>query len=539
MINIKSKLSFLDKLPFLNKTEENPNSSAFNIEKIQPKKKFIFCKVISFCIEETSIQMATSLHLGKKIKILDVTKEYIPKNNFDGAQIKSFISDHISDYVIKNSSHGTRVVIALSGQETIFRTFLMPELNNKDLKTALDFEVDKQIPYPVEDCNYDFRQVYKIRNNDQKRIKITLHATSKQDIYKQLKPFNDLSIPVFSIYHAQDVIGQLLQFLTKFDESESYTLLNIGKTSTEISFYKGTTLEFSHSSSLTSEMLWDNNDKSKFEYFAESIANEIQNSLDYYAGQYTTAYNNNIYVYGDFAYSAELFELINTKGGIKLKLFPVEMLRFLSKEQVETPEVFTSGLTVLAAAANNGIIADLLPAEEKVLKSQNRVNNYIKAAILIIAGLFMMSWMAMNNVLNIKNSRLNEINYQVELFKNSEGYHTYNVLKREIAFNQDYLEKIKESPSYYNLNLKELSNVTPKEVKLIHLSFDPSETDENLFIQGIVTSDNVPPEIILAEFIENLSSSPFYENVKLIRHIKKEVKGNFNIEFHLNLKGIS
>ena len=95
-----------------------------------------------------------------------------------------------------------------------------------------------------------------------------------------------------------------------------------------------------------------------------------------------------------------------------------------------------------------------------------------------------------------------------------------------------------ESPTFLSLNLKELSLLTPKEVRLVNMQFRPSDPDANMVLEGNVFSKGIPPEVILAEFIENLSGSPFYSNVEIIRHIKKELKNGFEIGFSVKCRGL-
>ena len=86
-------------------------------------------------------------------------------------------------------------------------------------------------------------------------------------------------------------------------------------------------------------------------------------------------------------------------------------------------------------------------------------------------------------------------------------------------------------------NLKELSNLTPAQIKLIHFDFRPAEPNKNILIQGVVTSPTIPPEIILAEYTETLASSPLFDNVYIIKHVKKNEKEQFFIEFVINMQG--
>ena len=140
---------------------------------------------------------------------------------------------------------------------------------------------------------------------------------------------------------------------------------------------------------------------------------------------------------------------------------------------------------------------------------------------------------------NIAKHQLEDINYSINKFKNSEAYHTYNNLKKQILNSRSYLKKTEKEPSYLSYNLKELSNLTPNQIKLIHFNFNPSKSNQNILIQGVVTSLTIPPEIILAEYTETLASSPLFDNVHIIKHVKKNKEEKFFIEFVINMQGVA
>ncbi len=58
-----------------------------------------------------------------------------------------------------------------------------------------------------------------------------------------------------------------------------------------------------------------------FEYFAESLASEIQNSLDYYSGQFASRFGSQLYIYGDLAYSDDLIELLDNRFELEFRAF--------------------------------------------------------------------------------------------------------------------------------------------------------------------------------------------------------------------------
>ena len=130
------------------------------------------------------------------------------------------------------------------------------------------------------------------------------------------------------------------------------------------------------------------------------------------------------------------------------------------------------------------------------------------------------------------------LDHQVQAFQASPGYHTYNILKRRLATDQLYLDQIKEAPSTLNLDLKELSILTPAPIQLTLLEYNPADTVNNMALTGIVRSNKIPPEVILAEYIETLNASPFFNNVTIARHVKRAVNNGFTIDFHLLLQGL-
>ncbi len=518
-------------------SDENKAEAMQLITRILPKQALLFGKIISFSFNSNSVQMAVSIHYGKSFRVVDAHKEYYIQATGSSVSVEDFQEQCVSEFVQKHQGYFTKVLLTLTGESTLYRTLILPDLKASDLATAVHFEVKKNIPFQIEDSIYDYRVIQKFKDGENNRVKISLHAATKEDISKQLAPFQKQNIKIDKILHAHDTIGQLLGLLKNYNKDDNYTLINIGKEITEISFYRGRTLEFARSSAISTEMLGTKGDPTKLEYFAESVANEIQNSLDFYAGQMNTNSSNNILLYGDFAYSDDFISILNTKIDTKLVRFPVDNLNISYAEEHEL-ESFPVCLPVFATSVNHSHLPDLLPTEMKHLRKINLTNKYLRTAAAIIAITLSVSWVYMNSSIESLQTNSQTLEKQITIFKESDAYHTYKIIKQEIAFDKQYMNLSKEAPSYMHLNLKELSRITPDNVKLFHLDYNPINEGQNYFIQGIVSSDNIPPEISLAEFIENLSASQFYEDVQIVRHVKKKNKSFFEIEFLIKMKGI-
>lgn len=518
--------------------ELEQKSSSITIEQITPKAERYFGKVVSFCIESQAIQMAAVRHIAGKMSVLDLQKEYCPNLQDEPEKKKQFISSMIADFLDKHGGPFTIVNLLIPGSSIVYRTFMLPKLSKDETASAVSFEAQKLIPFSLEDCIYDYRKLISVTKENTTRYKISLHAAQSEQIYGYLDYFEHLPVQPVHIYHTQDLLGQLLLSLKNFDSTQNYTLINIGSQTTEISFYRGTQLEFSHSTQISSSMMGARKTSTNYEYFAESISSEIQNSLDYYSGQFAGDYNPIVYVFGDFAYSDELLALLNEKGSVKLQKFPVEQLQVTA----DFPDAFKDSLAVclpsLAGSFNQYQLADLLPKDlKKNIKEKKRLS-YIRIAAVFILVALGLSWSGINSKQNQYVSELATLSNQISSFKQSEANHTYNLVKRQILFDQMFINKVQKENSNFSLTLKELSRITPAQVKLLHLDLNSQDTVYNMSVQGVVYGSSIPPEVTLAEFVENLQASGYYQNVQIVRHVKKQTKAGFEVEFFVKMKGL-
>jgi hypothetical protein len=250
------------------------------------------------------------------------------------------------------------------------------------------------------------------------------------------------------------------------------------------------------------------------------LATEIQNSLDYYAGQYSSQFSNQIFVYGDLAYSDELIGKLTDRFGLSFSRFPADMLSFVHRRNLDFEDTLPVCLPVAAAAISDCRLADLLPEEAKASRSARTINRLGWTATVAATALLTTAWLTQIGQVKTANEDLRRLQQEVDKFRASEMFATYNHLKRNIAVSQSFLTKAKESPSYLNLNLKELSRLTPAPVRLQILDYRAGSGERNLNLSGVIHTSDTPPELALAELVENLEGSPFYTDVRVDRNVK-------------------
>lgn len=500
--------------------------------------RLAFGRHLAFAIQDDSIQMAATKQYGWKQSLLNLTKVYIPWTAAENDRRVEFVSSEIDSYVKEYGGYKPLISLTVSGSETAFRNVTLPKLSRKDLNSAIEFEARRQLPFPIDDCHYDYRTTGYIDSTDQPRAKVSLLAATSRLVQEKLEPFERLQLNVSHLYHMRDVVGQLLRKLPKFSDEKGYSLINIEQNRSEISFYKGCNLEFSHIISLGTSFLDDRSDTTVFEYFAESLASEIQNSLDYYAGQFSSNYGSTIYVYGDLAYSDTLVSYLGDRFGFGFERFPTDRLKINYNSKSGVSESFPVCLSAAATALNTTKLPNLLPRLLKEKLRRLAINRYAIAFLVTMTLILGGTYLMLRSDVGTLEKEYANLSRQVESFKNAKLFDTYAVLKRSIAANRQYLDQTRKSPSYLALSLKELSRVTPLSIRLYNLDFRTNIDGENMNIFGIVSSKETPPEIIFAEYVEELINSPFFDGVTVKRHVKKNERGIFELDFQIGMRGI-
>lgn len=503
-----------------------------------PKRRVALGRHLAFAISDRSIQMAAADHFGSRMVLHQVTKTYLPRISEESRDHKMHTLAAIREFVGEYGGRRRSISLTLGGPKTALRTITLPKLRSSELSKAVRYEAKHQIPFPMDECVADYRIYQKTAGTSNQRYKIALLAATSQLVESRLAIFSELGLEVDHVYHSEDVIGQLLKHLPDFDMAANHALINIDQEQSEISYYLGGNLEFFHVSSLGSGFLANRSDPTVYEYFAESLATEIQNSLDFYTGQHAARFSNRIYVHGDLAYTDELIDLLSDRFGFEFLRFPAEQLDFVRDKNLEFEYSLPVCLPVLAAVTNQHRLANLLPPARKRKLAERVIDRLSVAALVLILAACLTHWQVMRSASGDAQKSLNILNHQIAEFQATDMYATYSQIKRRMTLSQNYIDKTKESPSYLGLNLKELSQLTPESIGLYFLDYRADKSPVNYQLAGLVKTKSTPPELALAEFVENLSASPFFEDVAIARHVKKRVNGGFELDFQLSLRGI-
>jgi len=504
---------------------------------IKPRKRLPLGRQLAFCIDDDGVQMAaashglggTVLHAAQKVYLAASARAEKPRRDFIARAIQDFISEY--------GGQRADVAITLSGRGTAFRSIVLPELRKRELTAAVGFEAKRQIPFPSEESRYGFRPVERISQGKDRRLGISLCAATHEAVDLAMAPVLAAGAQIQRVYFSADLLGQLLGRLTDFDANGHYALIDVQVNCTEISFYRGSELVFYHINSVGSSFLQDRLGPTVFEYFAESLATEIQNSLDFYSGQFAAPQVNAVYIYGDLAYTEELMHFLADRFGLNFLRFPVEQLN-LSGLAGALPDSAAVCLPAIAACCNRAQLANLLPENHRLRLRRRRMDRFALAALIAAAALAAGHWIQSSVSLQVTEKHLAELQGQVQSLRQSDAYRTYEQLKRQIEGNRLFISKSQVPESFFGLYLKDLSRLTPSPVQVYYLEHHNQPTGRNLLLSGVIRTESTPPEVVLAEFVENLSASSLFDSVLIERHGKRRQPGGFELDFHLSMRAL-
>jgi len=503
------------------------------------RRRLRFGTCISIYYDDSTLQLATAKCAGLRLTLHDVTKIYIPNDIHTEEARRKFLYNEIGLYTRQHGGRSNRFVLGMGGSKLAFRQLVIPGMRKKELEQAIYWEGQKRIPFELENAYYGHSFIERVISEDRDELSCAFVAIPKREMDVRVELGESLNIRFDAVYHDLEAMGQFLFHLKDFDPGRIYALMNIQRHKSVISFYRGSRLEFMHVSSVGSETLSGSGENPlAHEYFTESLVNEIHNSLDYFAGQFSNTSADIVYIYGDLCYSEELISNLSNHFGFEFRRFPSEELVRVHPNLNNHAEQIPVSLSAVALTMADGDLIDFLPPEKKERRDNIRLLQTAVPVAMILIVFLLAFWSAMKLKTDIYQSQLQSANKQIELFQSSEVYNMYNVIKRQMAADSEFLNNLKAEPSILHLNLKELSRLAPAGIILDLYDLQASGVTNNLIISGKALSSDPPPEIVLAEFIARLESSPFFDKVTLSRHSKRPKGGVFAIDFQLEMEAV-
>ncbi|HOV21109.1 MAG TPA: pilus assembly protein PilM [bacterium] len=349
----------------------------------------------------TKIRIADFENRGNKI-YCNFYQE-IPIPYYSPEERENFLKKEAKGILDKNKIK--TVIVSLPGRGLLLRQLNIPKVPPKKLKDILKYEVQQQIPFPLEVVEWK----YQILGEEGVNLNILLSAIKKELVNEYIGNITGFGIdPVFldtdlfAVYNA-------FRYSPFYNEDKCTAILEIGETSSNfIILYRKMVLMRSltiSGSTITSSIMetegisYKEAENKKIEMgmqlpacisSIESLNTEIQNSVDYWRFTQKGPEVSELYICGKTSLLNGFKESIQEKSKIKTEYFsPLSTIEINPKyENLRENEVELAVLTGIALrnAGISFINIDMLPEEIKRVREFKLNRLYIYVSI-ILAGL--------------------------------------------------------------------------------------------------------------------------------------------------------
>ncbi|HSG99187.1 MAG TPA: pilus assembly protein PilM [candidate division Zixibacteria bacterium] len=489
-------------------------------------------------IDRESLQYCFATRTLSRATIKDFGKVYFPVSLTTEAERREFAARELRAALKQCGGAPLHWGISLSCEHSAVRTLRLPKMTQRELRSAVAFAAAKLAPFPLEEAHWDFRVTEERISDGAGEYQILFLAVERKHVEAVTETLALAGISPTFVYQDLETLGLSLRNLPGFNESLNYGLLNVRRTRTDISLYRGSNLEFLSRGAIGSLAIGIPGSVSRnsatdplprlLENFTEGLINEVQNSLDYYGAFSSVGEIERFYIYGDLAYSDELITRLSDRFGIVFERYPVTGASRKATIPAELLELAPACLPTVAAASARRRLCDLISTDVRRERGQRRFRRLAysaAAALAVLCG----AW-TLNAVSRARSAegRADELQRQVTALENSPGFVTHQMIEREIRRRQQELTELKPSREERYLVLKELSTLTPVSIELSYLDYFPPAGARRTQLAGVARSATTAPETQLAEFVARLEHSPIFSGVTLLKHTK-DIKNDLRV----------
>jgi len=420
--------------------------------------------------------------------------------------------------------------IGLVGDEIAFRRLYLPSMPTRELSSAVLFEGEKLFPFSLERSVIDFRQVQNHNFDARERIGINLTAAKRQLIETIYDRFGAAGLRIGKIDFLPSLIAEQVSriFIPEPDRCHLYLCLN--DSDSMAVFVRGGTLEFFQQ--FMTRPVADDEDKNRIANFDALVA-ELSSFIDLYNGQGWGNQVDKILILGQYTADKRHADSITENLGLPCGN-AVDLESTGSPDTINDRRKFLINPETFATAMANPARIRLAPARVRRLQEKRKLAFRLAYALvisLIIAGVMHVQLSrraaSAENELQTKNSVLQRI-------ERSPGYLAYLNVRGKMGKYRAHIDSSERKiDSRFHVLLKELSRTLPDHIRLVNMNLENDKGSFTLSIDGQVGLFDYSPEIILADYVERLNASPFFDRVTVSSHRKKIEDNKSELTFQL------
>jgi len=266
------------------------------------------------------------------------------------------VVDRIRNLVENQKVKTKNVATSVSGHSVIIRKISMPAMTEDEVQASIEWEAEQYIPFEISEVNLDY-QILGPDPHDPAQMTVMLVAAKKDFVNEGLSVFTEcgltpvvLDIDCFALQNA---------YQANYDsnEDEIVALVDIGASEMNVNVLKGGTSVFTRDIQFGGNMFNEeiqkrlglNSEESEqvklgagvegidqaalaevMSESAETLAQEVQRSLDYFSATSSDDKVDHIYISGGVSRTAGIIEVLEQRLGV-----PVETLNPFRRVEID------------------------------------------------------------------------------------------------------------------------------------------------------------------------------------------------------------
>jgi type IV pilus assembly protein PilM len=170
---------------------------------------------------------------GDSVKVMDFAVVPYPKVlSTPGIDATDVIRIGLGAFTSQYDISGAQVAVSVPGHQALARFAKLPPVEPKKVKDIVKFEADQQIPFPLEEVEWDYQTFV---SPDSPEIEVGIFAITNEKLNERLRLFEDIGlVPDLVTLNPLAVYNTLAYDLTFTEDTPGTIIVDVGNVSTDV-----------------------------------------------------------------------------------------------------------------------------------------------------------------------------------------------------------------------------------------------------------------------------------------------------------------
>ncbi|MEW9670848.1 type IV pilus biogenesis protein PilM [Ammoniphilus sp. 3BR4] len=252
--------------------------------------------LIGMEIKDSIIKLVELQKNNNEMLLLSYYIDQVPEGLITEGKIQNHedFSDFLYSVLNKAGIQGKNIHLTISSHNILLRSIRIPNLPKRELKKAVEMEIQNSIQLPFDEYVSDFAVITEqVKGKETKELDLMLVIAPKSYVLSYVEAFQESDLLPQSVDLAPLAVQRVIQ--KERNIGETYMIVNIGEKSTEVSLFHKQVLRLVRTFNLdlrsylanmpfydAQSVLEDRAGENILQSFAADMGNEIERVMNFY-----------------------------------------------------------------------------------------------------------------------------------------------------------------------------------------------------------------------------------------------------------------